>query len=85
MSKKITLKESELISLISKVINEEYYNSDKLYNRDYIVAKLSRGPRELKKYVKTLPFIPGTNNNTGQEDICTKIPQVIHVYLTGNY
>ena len=85
MSKKITLKESELISLISKVINEEYYNSDKLYNRDYIVTKLSRGPKELKKYIKTLPSIPCTNNNTGQEDICTKIPQVIHVYLTGNY
>lgn len=74
-----------MISLISKVINEEFYNSDTLYNRGYVVAQLSRGPRELKRIIKTLPFIPCTNNNTGKEDVCTKIPEVVHVYLTGNY
>ena len=85
MSKKINLTESKLISLIKGLLKEDYYDSDRLYRRDYIVAKLSRGPRELKKYINSLPSIPCVNNNTGQEEICTKIPQVIHVYLTGNY
>jgi hypothetical protein len=85
MSKKVRLTESELVSLISTLINEDYYDGDRLYSRDYIVNRLSRGPRELKKYIKTLPHIPCKNNNTGEDEICTKIPQVIHVYLTGNY
>lgn len=85
MGKKIIVKESELISIIQRVINEQYYDGDKLYRRDYVVSRLSKGPAELKKYIKTLPSIACKNNDTGQTETCTKIPQVIYVYLTGNY
>ena len=56
MGKKITLKESELVSLIERIINEQY-NPDKLYNRWYIVDRLNNAPLRLRKYIKTLPEI----------------------------
>jgi hypothetical protein len=85
MKKKVRLTESELTSLIKKIIKEQYYNSEKLYNRDAIINSLKRGPRELKKYITKLPSIPCTDPNTGQKHVCTKIPEVIYVYITGNY
>jgi hypothetical protein len=48
---KIKLTETQLISLIKRVIKESY-DPDKLYSRDYVVHMLKKGPRELKKYVK---------------------------------
>lgn len=84
MGKTIRLTESKLVDLIESIINEDYYDSNKLYNRDYIIFKLKNGPRELKKYIKTLPEIE-CYDSQGNKAICTKIPQVIHVFLTGNY
>lgn len=66
-----------------KLINE-HYDRDQLYNRDYIVNKLKKGPKELKKYINKLPEIPCEDEN-GNTFICTKIPEVIYVYLKGNY
>jgi hypothetical protein len=74
MKKKVRLTESELTSLIKKIIKEQYYNREKLYNRDAIINSLKRGPRELKKYITKLPSIPCTDPNTGQKHVCTKIP-----------
>jgi hypothetical protein len=85
MKKVIRLTESELIDVIEGLLNENYYDRDRLYLRDYIVARLSRAPRELKSYIKNLPSIPCKNKDTGEEQICTKIPEVVHVYLMGNY
>jgi hypothetical protein len=73
-----------LVELIESIIKEDYYDSNKLYNREYIVFKLKNGPRELRKYIKTLPEIECIDSQ-GNKAICTKIPQVIHVFLTGNY
>jgi len=84
MGKTIRLTESKLVDLIESIINEDYYDSNKLYNRDYIVFKLKNGPRELRKYIKTLPEIE-CRDSQGNKAICTKIPQVIHVFLMGNY
>ena len=40
MGKKIIkLTESELIDLVKKVITEEYYDKDKLWNRDYVANR----------------------------------------------
>ena len=38
----------------------------------------------LKQIAKNLPNIPCENDN-GERTICTKIPETIHVYLTGRY
>ena len=83
MGKKITLKESELVSLIERIINEQY-NPDKLYNRWYIVDRLNNAPLRLRKYIKTLPEID-CYDDKGEKKICTTIPEVIYVYLTGRY
>ena len=62
----------------------EYYNPDKLYLRDDVIDRLKSGPRELRKHIKDLPSIP-CEDNKGNEKICTKIPEVIYVYFSGNY
>jgi len=62
----------------------EYYDSDKLYLRDYVVERLRKGPKELKKYIKDLPSIT-CSDSEGNEKICTKVPEVIYVFLSGNY
>lgn len=84
MGRKLILKESKLVSLIERIINEQRYDPDKLYSRWYIVDRLHNGPRELRKYIKDLPHIDCVNNK-GDKHVCTKIPEVIHVYLTGRY
>ena len=53
MSKTLRLTESEMISLVERIIKEQY-DSKKLYSREYIVNRLKGGPRELKKYIKEL-------------------------------
>lgn len=64
-------------------INEQY-DSEQLYKREYIVNRLKTAPKELKHYIAKLPKIP-CENNIGEKSICTKIPEVIYVYLMGNY
>ena len=83
MSKKIRLTESEMVSLIERIVNEQY-NSEKLYSRAYVVNRLHNAPRELKRYIKDLPIIDCVDGE-GNKHVCTKIPEVIHVYLSGRY
>lgn len=83
MKTKITITESELVSIVKKVLMEQY-NPDDLYPKQYVVAQLKDAPRELRKYIKNLPDIP-CENDKGVRTICTKIPEVIHIYITGRY
>lgn len=62
----------------------EYYDSEKLYSREYVVDRLRKGPRELKKYIKDLPSLEYTNDE-GDVKIFTKVPEVVYVFLSGNY
>jgi hypothetical protein len=62
----------------------EYYDSEKLYSREYVVDRLRKGPRELKKYIKDLPSLEYTNDQ-GDVKIFTKVPEVVYVFLSGNY
>jgi hypothetical protein len=80
---KLRLTESELIDMIKNIINEQY-DGDRLYPKDFIVKILKSGPKELKHIIKKLPSIP-CSNEKGEETICTKIPEVVQVYLTGRY
>lgn len=75
--------ESQLVKLVRKVLNEQY-EQDRLYPKEYIVKVLRSGPQELKHHIKKLPSIPCFNGK-GQETICTKIPEVVQVYLSGRY
>lgn len=83
-SKVLILTESQMISLVERIINEEIYDSQKLYNRDYVVNRLKNGPRELKKIIKELPYID-CKTDKGEMHVCTKIPEVVYVYLKNRY
>lgn len=83
MKKNYIIKETTLSYLIENVLKEQY-EPDRLYPREYIVKVLRRGPRELKRYIKDLPSIECTDGN-GNNNICTRIPEVIWVYLSGRY
>ena len=83
MSKILRLTESEMITLIENIIKETH-DSKKLYSREYVVNRLKRGPRELRAYIKELPFIDCTDSQ-GVQHVCTTIPEVVHVFLSGKY
>lgn len=76
---KIVISESQYNTILM-----EHYDSNKLYLREYIVNRLKKGPRELRKYIKELPSIE-CQDNEGNKAICTRIPEVVYVYLNGKY
>jgi hypothetical protein len=41
-------------------------------------------PREIRSYVNNLPEIPCTDFD-GNQTVCTKIPEVLYIYITGRY
>jgi hypothetical protein len=67
-----------------KTILMEYYDSDKLYSKDFIVKKLKTGPKYMKKYINGLKDIPCQDSN-GNVAICVKIPEVVYQFLFGNF
>jgi hypothetical protein len=62
----------------------EYYDSEKLYSRENVVKRLSKGPKYMKEYIKDLPHIDCTDRN-GEPHVCTRIPEVVYQFLTGNF
>jgi hypothetical protein len=75
---KLLITESQYTNLIS-----EYYDSEQLYSREYVVKRLSKGPKYMKEYIKNLPHIECTKN--GEPHVCTHIPEVVYQFLTGNF
>lgn len=71
-------------SQFNRVLSEAYYDSEKLYPRDYIVGRLNRAPKYMKGYIKNLPYIDCTDNE-GTPSVCTKIPEVVFQFLFGNF
>lgn len=67
-----------------RIILKEQFDGERLYPRDEIIRLLKSAPRELKQIARKLPNIP-CENDKGVRTICTKIPETIHVYLTGRY
>lgn len=71
-------------SQYKRVMSEGYYDSDKLYPRDYIIGRLKRAPKYMRDYIKNLPHIECTDNQ-GTPSVCTKIPEVVYHFLFGNF
>jgi hypothetical protein len=62
----------------------EYYDSEKLYDREKIVNRLKSAQKYIKVYIKKLQQIPVETEN-GETVIATKIPEVLYQYLFGNF
>jgi hypothetical protein len=75
-----------------KGIIKEYYDRDKLYHRESVVRRLMsknnkgffNAPKQIRDIVKDLPYLECYDSD-GNKQICTKIPEVLYVYLSGRY
>ena len=77
---KIIITESQY----NKIITESYYDSDKLYSKQYIENVTRNAPRDIKNVVKGLEVIGCTDKN-GNMTQCVRIPEVLFVYISGRY
>jgi hypothetical protein len=77
---KIIITESQY----NKIITESYYDSDKLYTKQYIENVTRNASRDIKNIVKGLEVIGCTDKN-GNMTQCVKIPEVLFVYISGRY
>lgn len=81
----------KLFNVFNSLITE-HYDSEKLYNREHLVKRLNmknqKGffitPKEIRNYIQSLPHID-CYDSEGNKQICTKIPEVMYVYLSGRY
>ena len=69
---------------IIKKILKEYYDENKLYDKNYVINRLKNAPYNLRKHIKDLPSIPCFDSQ-GNEKLCTKVPEVVYDYLSGRY
>lgn len=77
---KIIITESQY----NKIITESYYDSDKLYTKQYIENVTRNASRDIKNIVKGLEVIGCTDKN-GNMIQCVRIPEVLFVYIKGRY
>ena len=77
---KIKITESQY----SKILEESYYDSDKLYSKKYITSIFKKSPSELKRIVYNLEVIDCVDGS-GNPHTCTKVPEVVYVFLQGMY
>ncbi len=77
---KIKITENQL----NKIITESYYDSDKLYSKQYIENVTRNASRDIKNVVKGLEVIGCTDKN-GNMTQCVRIPEVLFVYISGRY
>lgn len=80
IKKKILITESQLKRLIS----ESYYDSNKLYSKQYIENSTRNSSREIKNIVKGLEVL-GCVDGSGNLSQCVRIPEVLFVYISGRY
>lgn len=88
---KVLISENTFSKIMTKLISENY-ESNKLYHRESLVkrllAKNQKGffiaPREIRSIIDKLPYIECTDSQ-GNDATCTKIPEVLYVYLSGRY
>ena len=75
----VIITENQYVRLV-----ESYWDREKLYDRKKIVERLKKGPSYIKQYIKKLPHIE-MQDDQGNIQIATKIPQTIYQYLFGNF
>ena len=75
----VIITENQYVRLV-----ENYWDREKLYDRKKIVERLKKGPSYIKQYIKKLPHIE-MQDEQGNIQIATKIPQTIYQYLFGNF
>jgi hypothetical protein len=88
---KVLISESTYKNL-NRIMVSENYDMEKLYHRESLVkrllAKNSKGfyiaPKPIRDVVERLPYIE-CEDSQGNKTTCTKIPEVVFVYLTGRY
>lgn len=78
--KKIIITEGQL----KRLITESFYDSNKLYNKQYIESVTVKAPRDIKNIVRSLEVIGCTDPN-GNMTQCVRIPEVLFVYIKGRY
>ena len=69
---------------LNKIITESYYDSDKLYSKQYIENVTRNANRDIKNIVKGLEVI-GCTDRYGNMTQCVRIPEVLFVYISGRY
>ena len=77
---KIILTESQY----KKILDESYYDRNKLYSKQCIENVTRNANRDIKNIVKGLEVI-GCTDNRGNMTQCVKIPEVLFVYISGRY
>ena len=77
--RKIIITENQL-----KLVSESYYDSNKLYSKQYIENVTRNASREIKNIVKGLEVL-GCVDGSGNLSQCVRIPEVLFVYISGRY
>ncbi len=72
-----------LTSTIRRVLKEQY-DSQRLYPVQEIQRLFADAPIELKRIIKKLESVPCMNDK-GEKNFCFRLPEVLHVYMTGRY
>ena len=80
MKKKLILTESQY----NMILTESYYDSNKLYSKDYIYSMFRKSPPVLKQIVYNLDVIECVDDN-GVPKECVRIPEVLFTYINGRY
>jgi hypothetical protein len=66
------------------ILKESYYDSDKLYSKQYVENITKNANRDIKNIVSSLEVI-GCNDSNGNMTQCVRIPEVLFVYISGRY
>lgn len=66
------------------IINESFYDPNKLYNKQYIESITKKAPRDIQNIIRNLNVI-GCQDSNGNYSQCVKIPEVVFVYISGRY
>ena len=73
----------KLTTTYKQLVNENY-DSDKLYDKQFIVSSLLKAPKYMRGYIKGLDDdVQCYRGNIPYA--CTTIPQVVYQYLFGNF
>jgi len=66
------------------ILGESYYDSNKLYSKQYVDNITKNANRDIKNIVSSLEVIGCTDSN-GNMSQCVRIPEVLFVYISGRY